>query len=145
MQVILRQDVKGIGRRGELHEVKDGYARNFLIARGLAKPATPEHMAQYRRDQEHNLAEQRKTIEGLEANKNLLESKPMEITLKTGKHNEVFDSVNKQRIKEYCASLGIDIHQDNISLDHAIKEKGKHRIEIKLGKNIDAQLTIIVA
>jgi large subunit ribosomal protein L9 len=145
MKIILIQDLKNIGRKGELHEVKDGYARNFLIAKGLAKPATPEHLAKYFQAQERQQAQEQKNLETAQTHKTILEAKPMQVFLKTGENNQVFDSVNKQRIKEYCASFGLEIRQDDIDLDRPLKQPGEYEINLRLGRGIVARLKVVVS
>ena len=110
MQVILLKDVKDIGRKGELYEVKDGYARNFLIAKVMAKPATPENLNQYKQGQAKREADEQKLVAKLKQCQELVNSLIFEQTLKTDKTGKgVFDSVNKQSIKDFLAKHGIEI------------------------------------
>ena len=145
MKIILFQDVKGIGKKGELKEVKDGYGKNFLIAKGLAKPATPEHMAKYHQDQAHHAAQVQKQTTNIESHKTKIASLIMEAILKTDKNGKgVFDSVNKQSIKEFLANLGIEVAPEHILLEKPIKEIGNHVVLINLGQGIEASLKILV-
>ncbi len=145
MLVILKEDVKGSGKAGEVVKVADGYARNKLIPQGLAIEATKGNMK--------NLEKQRAEIEKKrEEDTNLaneLKVKLEEITLKikgnTGGGTKLFGSITSQEIADVLkADFDIDIDKRKILLDSPIKQLGEYSIDIKLYSEISATIKVLV-
>lgn len=145
MKVILLSEVKPLGKRGEVVDVAEGYARNFLLPRQLAAVASKGALtvlAEQRRAQEKR-AEQ--TLAEAKTLAELLESKPVAVRAKCGESGRLFGTVTSSQIAdaiEQTFSVNIDRHK--IDLKSAIKTLGSYPVEIKLGRNIVAKATVDV-
>ena len=145
MKVILKQDVKGQGKKGELVNVSDGYARNFLFPRGLAVEADAQAMndlknreeaAKYRDDMEKKSAQ---------AAAGLLTGKTLKLTAKAGQGGRLFGSVTTKEVaEELKQQFGLDIEKRKIAMAD-IKAYGSYEAEIKFSHGITAKLTVIVS
>ena len=146
MKVVLLQDVKGSGKKGELVEVSDGYARNFLLPRKLAKEANAQAMNELKNAE----SSRQFKIETDKANANSakakLEDKTIKITAKAGKNNKLFGSVTAKEISaEIKKQLGIDVDKRKITLDTDKKAFGTYNCEVKLYQGIIAKLKVQVS
>jgi large subunit ribosomal protein L9 len=144
MKVLLKQDVAKIGKKGELLEVKEGYARNFLIPNGLAIEATGGTMKQY--DEEKKAAERRKAKEKEESLALAAKLKGLTITLrhKAGDEGRLFGSITAAEIAEALQQKGFDIDKKKIVLDDHIRLVGDHSVKIKLHHDVTAELAVSV-
>lgn len=146
MKVILLADVREIGgKKHEIKEVSDGYARNFLLARGLAKLATPAALRELAKMKEQSAKEDADLIKRLREIARLMNDRHIEFRLKTDAKGNVFGSVTKEMIlKELRASGLISTERPEIHLSHPIKQIGDHLVEVNLKKGIAAQLKVFV-
>jgi large subunit ribosomal protein L9 len=144
MKVLLIKDVKNVGKAGEIKEVKDGYGRNFLVAKGFAKVATPEVVKQWKKEQEAKAIQEAKEIERLTKEKEQLESSKIvikKLKAPAGIRGSVTNSDIAKAIQE---QLGIDIDKKHIALKKPIKTAGVHNVDIKLGHSIHALVKVDV-
>jgi len=144
MKVLLIKDVKSLGKKGEIKEVKDGYGQNFLIAKGFAKLATPDVVANWKAEQERIAKELKEEIERFNKEKKILEDSKITITKKlapVGIQGSVKKEDIAQAIKE---QLKIDIDKKHIELKKPIKSTGVFTIDIKLGHGIHASVKLEV-
>lgn len=144
MKIYLLKDVVGLGQKGDIKEVSTGYARNYLIPKGLAQPATKQLIQKALKEQERR---KQKELQEQEEAKNLaaqLKKMILEIPLKFGeKGKDAFDSVNKKRILEELQNKGINnIKLDQIILEKPLKQEGLYEIKIVLHPQIEANLKI---
>lgn len=140
MKVLLVKDVKSLGKAGEIKEVKDGYGKNFLVAKGFAKVATDEVIEEWKREQERKRAEEAAELERIGRLKERLESKTLVVSKKLGANGSLFGAVTNHDIAEALKKDGIDIDKKLIHLDHAIKATGIYEADVKLGHGIHAKL-----
>ena len=138
MEIILKQDVARLGSKNDLVTVKDGYANNFLIPRGLATLATESAkkvLAENKRQQAHK--EERLRNEAIELAKQI-ENKEIKIGAKTSSTGKIFGSVNNIQIAEALAKKGIEVDRKQITIQNeaGIKEIGKYKADIKLYKDV---------
>ena len=142
MKVFLIKDVKSLGKKGEIKEVKDGYGQNFLIAKGMAKLATPTIVANWKAEQERIAKELSDTLARLAKEKVELESNKLVITKKLAPAG-IQGSVGKDDIaKAVKAQLGIEIDKKIVELKRALKTVGEHKVDIKLGHGIHATVVV---
>lgn len=142
MKVIFIKDVKGQGKKGEIKEVKDGYAKNFLIKNGYAVQETKESLKALERDNKRK--EQEDETKKAEANKlkKEIEKEKLSFTIKTGEGDKVFGSISVKQIKEKLEKYNLDKKQ--LIIKNPISSLGFHEIEINLYKDITAKLKIEV-
>lgn len=144
MKVIFIKDLKKQGKKGEIKEVKDGYAENYLIKNKYAIKATEENM---KKMESENKKEEKRHIENLEKAKEMkkiLEKEILEFKVNTGNNDKVFGSVTSKQIKENLTKKGYKIDKKQIQLDYAISTLGFHYIDINLEKDVTAKLKIHV-
>ncbi len=144
MKVILKQDIKDIGMGGEIVTVKDGYARNFLIPKGMVSPATTRNVDRVKHDQEvisNHLKKVRGTAAGLAERINNVSCT---IAKRVGENERLFGSVTSKDIEEALREEGIVINRRKIDMEGPIKELGVFDIPIKLHADIKAQLKLWV-
>ncbi len=143
MKILLVKDVKSLGRAGEIKEVKEGYGRNFLIAKGLAKLATKDVIKEWEEEQKRKEEELKLEIYELNKEKEVLENLKIVIQKPIGENGHLYGSVTKDEIAEALKEHKIDIDKRKIDTK-TIKEVGEHIVEIKLGHGIHAKLQIEV-
>lgn len=145
MKVILTQDVRGQGKRGQMIDVSDGYARNFLLPRKLAQEATADNINTMRMNDKATQERQAKErAEALEL-RNRMKDMTVVVTAKGGGAGRLFGSVTNTEVSEALAKqAGIQLDKRKIILDEPIKSVGVYTVKCKLGYEINAELKIEV-
>ena len=140
MKVILLEDVKSLGKKGDLVNVSDGYARNMLLPKKKGVEATPANL--------NTLKLQNKHAEALAAAKELkeqIEKKSVSLRIRTGEGGRVFGSISAKEIAEAAKDqLGYDIDKKKISMDGPLKELGTTKVDVRLHPQVIAKLAINV-
>ena len=145
MKVILLQDVRSIGRKNEIKEVSDGYARNFLFKNSLAKPAKPTSVKQLENLKSKLDAEEAEFKKHLGEVAKKMKEVSLEFTLKTDDAGSVFGSITKEMIlKSLREHHLVGKERVDIALDHPLKVFGEHKIPVDLKKGITAEIKIIL-
>jgi large subunit ribosomal protein L9 len=145
MKVLLIKDVKSLGKKGEVKEVKDGYGKNFLIGKGFAKHATPEILAQHKADEAQAAADLEAEIALQKENAKKLEKCEIIITKKMGTNGHLFGAITKEEVaQELEEQHGIIIDKKHIVDKISIKTVGEHDLDLKLGHGIHAVLHVDV-
>ncbi len=145
MEVILKTDVKGLGKKGEKVKASDGYARNYLFPKGLAVEANAQSLTEMRNREQSNQHKIDMDIAAANESKAKLEGKSVEIKAKGGSNGRLFGSVTSKDVSSAINDqYGIAIDKRKISMDD-IKAFGGYEIEIKLYQNISAKMTVIVS
>jgi len=145
MKVLLIKDVKDLGKKGEIKEVKDGYGQNFLIGKGFALLATNEVMRKYESDQRKKAAAEAEEIANLKAIEKKLGELKLTVKRKLGANRSLFGAVTKEEIAhELKEQHKIEIDKKTVELEHAIKTTGNFDVSIKLGHGIHATLALII-
>ena len=142
MKVILTQDVRGQGKRGQMIEVSDGYARNFLLPRKLAQEATADNVNTMKMNDK--AAQERQAKERAEALeiRNRMKDMTVVVTAKGGGAGRLFGSVTNQEIADALAKTGIKLDKRKITIAEPIKNVGTYTVTCKLGYEISAPLTV---
>ena len=146
MKVILLQDVKGQGKKGQLIEASDGYARNFLLPRKLATAATAENLNTMKQQEKARLAQEAaERAAALEMAEKLKEC-TVKIAAKAGNGGKLFGSVTSKEISDALkAQFGLDIAKTKLVLPDPIKAFGGYQVKCKLGYEISGTLNVVVA
>ncbi|MEN4052247.1 50S ribosomal protein L9 [Sulfurimonas sp. NWX79] len=145
MKVLLIQDVKSLGKAGEVKEVKPGYGQNFLIKKGFAKPATPEIIAEHEAELKRKAEEEAAEIARLNELAQKLDKLEIIITKKLGQNGHLFGAVTKDEIAHALQEQhSIEIDKKHITEKTAIKTVGEHDVDLKLGHGIHATLHVDV-
>ncbi|KKU19092.1 50S ribosomal protein L9 [Candidatus Gottesmanbacteria bacterium RIFCSPLOWO2_01_FULL_48_11] len=143
MQILLLEDVKGLGRRGEVKNASNGYARNYLIPKGLAKAATRKESQSVEKQTQEKSAkdtELRKTLEDL---RKRTEENPVPVLIEVGKRGEIFHSVKASDIQEAFKLYDPTIAgQGEVEIKKPIKGMGRHTISLNLGGGVRDTFTI---
>ncbi len=144
MKVVLKQDVKGLGKKGELVNASDGYARNFLFPKNLAVEANAQNMSELKnREQAEKYRIATETAEA-KANAEKMSGKTIKLTAKAGANGKLFGSVTTKELSEKITEeFGIKVDKKKISCDD-IKQFGTYEFEVKLYTGISAKLFVMV-
>jgi large subunit ribosomal protein L9 len=145
VKVVLRADVTGIGKRGDIVEVSDGYARNYLVPKGQAMRATPGVTAQAAAMRKARDVQDAKQREGAEAIARQLVSTPIRIPARAGAEGRLFGSVTAADVAEAVADQsGVELDRRRLVLDEPIKALGTHEITVKLHPEVEFHLAVEV-
>ena len=142
MKVIFTKDLRGQGKRGEIKEVKDGYAKNFLIKNGYASQLNESTLGKYNREVEKEQQKDEQLRKEAKDLKEKLEKIELVFAVKTGKDDRVFGSVSPKQIKDELDKKGYVIDKKQVELDHSVSNLGYHDIKINLYKEIFAKIKI---
>ncbi|RXJ70003.1 50S ribosomal protein L9 [Halarcobacter ebronensis] len=143
MKVLLIKDVKGTGKAGEVKEVKDGYGKNFLIAKGFALHATQEVLDNYKEEQRIKAEQEAKEIAQAKELAQKLDSTKLTISHKVGANGHLIGSVTSKEISEALQEqFGIEVDKKAITLKDKIKSVGIVEVDCKLGHSVHANLKV---
>ncbi len=144
MDVILKADVKGLGKKGEKVKASDGYARNFLFPKGLAVEANAQSLTELRNREQSNQHKIDVEVANANESKARLQGKIVKMTAKAGNNGKLFGSVTSKEVAaEIEKQFKVKVDKRKISMDD-IKNFGSYKIEVKLYTNIVAEMTVMV-
>jgi large subunit ribosomal protein L9 len=144
IEVILREDIKTLGRAGELVRVKPGYARNYLLPQGLAYEATEgnrKRIAAETRARANRSQAERTDAERVAAT---LSGLTLPISGKAGEEGKLFGSITSQDITDALARAGYQVDKRRIELEHPIKTVGEHKVGVRLHPEVNAEVRVFV-
>ena len=145
MKVILLQDVKALGKKGQIVEVNTGYARNFVLPKKLGVEATAKNLNDLKLSQAHDEKVAAENLADAQALAAKLKESSVTTTMKVGENGKTFGSVSSKEIAELIKSqLGFDIEKKKIQVKDPIKALGNYIISIRLHPEVTAQLTVRV-
>ena len=145
MKVILLEDVKAQGKKGQIINVSDGYAKNFLFPKNLATPATSEKLNTLNSQKEAVKRELDKEREEKQKFANIIKDTVLEISIKAGENGKIFGSVTTKEISDAFAAKSIAIDRKAIVLKNPIKTVGSYKVQVKLYQGINPEFTINVS
>lgn len=140
MQVIFIKELSGVARKGEIKDFNDGYARNFLIARGYAQPATAQLIRKLQNEQSQDQAKQKKIREHNLQMRSELDKRIFTIAVKVGDNDHIFGSVRDKDVQLVIqGKTGFNIDKNHITVPKQIKTLGEYVVQVKLMPDIIAQ------
>jgi len=145
VKVILRADLKGVGKAGMITDVSDGYARNYLLPRGLAQEATQGNLQQAAARKASEVRRDEKLVAEAHELAARLTSSPAIVKAKAGERGKIFGAVTNAQIADALrTTLGVDIDRHKIELSEPIKTTGDHLCVVRLAQGVTAKITVRV-
>ena len=144
MKVILTDDVKNLGHRGSIVTVADGYARNFLLPKALAYPATDGNVKRLEQEKHRYDARVAKEKEGASSVAQTLEGMTVVVKKKAGEHDALYGSVTSSELADAIAAKGVTVDKRRIEIEEPIKRLGKHTVHVKLHRDVTVGITVEV-
>jgi len=144
MKVILLQDIENLGKRYDVKDVKDGYARNLLLPKGLVKIANEEAMLWLKAQKAKEEEKAEGVLKKAQELASRVDGQEVIVMVKVGEEGQLFESVNAQKIFEELKKMGLEIKKSQIELKEPIKELGEYPIKIKFEHNLEPEITVIV-
>ncbi len=143
MKVILKSDVKSLGKKGDLVEVADGYGQNFLIPRGLAAPATEGAVNRRKKELADERSKRAREVEQAQQLGATLSSKPLRIPVKVGSEGKLFGSVTAADLVAAAKStFEVNLDKKKIDLPKPLRTVGEHKVKVRLLKGVTAELQV---
>ena len=145
MKVILQQDVRGQGKKGQMIEVAEGYARNFLLPRKLAGPGTADAVNTMKLKEKAKKAEDARLKAEAEAIVEKLKNSPVKVTARAGANGKLFGAVTSKEVSDALqAQYGIELAKQKIVMDEPIKAYGSYELKAKLGYEVSGTVYVMV-
>ena len=142
MEVIFIKDLKNQGKKGQIKNVKDGYAENFLIKKGYAVMKTKENLAKLEHEQKNKAAQDAANKQQAETLKKELDKLVIEFKVKTGEGDKVFGSISVKQIKDELQNKNFKVDKSQIDITTSIASLGFHNVDIKLYPGIIATIKV---
>lgn len=144
MKIVLLEDVEKVGKKGEIKEIADGYARNFLIPNKLAILASKAALAKLEEQQKIESQKSEEELTKFQGVATQLDGFELEIPVKLGEQGKLFGAITSIKIVEKLKENNFEITKEQIKLEEPIKEIGEHEVLIELPHNLEAKIKIIV-
>jgi large subunit ribosomal protein L9 len=144
MEVILREDVEKVGARGSIVKVADGYARNYLLPKRLAVPATDANKKIIEQEREAYLRREAKLKTDAEGLAQLMQNVTVTLRHRAGENNHLFGSVTAKDIAEALEAQKFHIDRRKIQLDEPIRTVGEHKVPLRLHRDVTVEITVNV-
>ena len=145
MEVILREDVQKLGRRGDVVKVAEGYGRNYLLPRGLAMAVTDSNKAMIEKEKKAHVARLAKEKAEFETLAQRIASLRFIAPRKVGENDALYGSVTSGDVAEFLKGKGLEIDKRKVQLEEPIKKLGEHEVKIKLHAEVAAALRLLVS
>ncbi len=144
MKVILIQDVENLGKKYEIKYVKNGYARNFLIPKGLAIPATKDKIAWAQEQLKKQVQEAEERLKEVQKIAEKLDGQEIMFDVRVGEKDQLYESITQTKIAKKLKEMGFEVSKNQIKLENPIKEIGEYQIKIALEEGLEPEVTVIV-
>lgn len=144
MQIILLKEMENLGDVGDLVDVKDGYARNFLVPRGFAIKATKASIARIEEEREHLVAAAARELDRATALAGDIEGQSLNFPVKAGEDGRLFGSVSSADIAAALADKGVEVDRRDIQLAEPIKQLGTYKVPVRLSAEVQPEVTVWV-
>ena len=145
MKVVLLQDVKNKGKKGDIVNVNDGYAMNFLISKGLAVAASASAVNETNQKKAAEIARKEKEFAAAQALAERLNMATVTLYVKCGESGKLFGSVTSKEIAEELKKQGFDVDKKNVLLEEPIRKLGRVTVELKLYPGVRTKINVVVA
>ena len=144
MKVILMTDVPALGHRGETRDVANGYARNFLLPRKLAVPATPANLKNVEHLKRQRAKEDHRALEAAKAAAERIEALTLSVTARASDDGRLYGSVSQQDVVEFLERHKLPLEKRRVLLEEPIKALGEYKVPVRLHGDVTAALTVSV-
>ncbi|HOX30609.1 MAG TPA: 50S ribosomal protein L9 [Candidatus Paceibacterota bacterium] len=145
MRVILLKDIENLGKQYETKDVADGYANNFLLPKGLAKQATKNAVIWAKTQLEISAKKTEAELKVIQQEASNIDGQEITLQVKVGDKDQLFESINEQKICDKLKEAGFQIDKKQIALEEPIKKLGEFPVKIKFGHNLEAEIKVIVS
>jgi len=145
MKVILLKDVEELGRKGDVKNVADGYARNFLFAKNLAKPATRQALKELEAEKELEAQIAEQELKKIEEIVSQIDGIELEIVEKMDETGKLYGAINEVKISKIIKDKGFDIKKNQIKIPQPVKAVGEYPVTITFDHGLEAEIKIIIA
>ncbi|MBI4123151.1 MAG: 50S ribosomal protein L9 [Parcubacteria group bacterium] len=145
MKVILLQDVKNLGKKYEVKDVADGYARNLLFPKNVVREATPETLEWLAMQKEILAAKAEESLKHIQDTASSLDGLEVVIAVKVGDSGQLFENITSQKIAERLKEMGFEVKKNQVQLEVPIKELGEFPVKVRLDHNLEAELRVIIS
>jgi len=144
MRVILIKDIEKLGRKYEVKEISSGYARNYLIPKKLAVPATDKLLkwAETKREEQEKKAEEK--LKKISSSVLEIDGLEVEILVKVGEEKQLFEKINQQKISDALKELGYNVKKTQIELEEPLQEIGEFPVKLKFPDKLEAEIKVII-
>ena len=144
MKVILIDEIRGLGTRGDVVNVKDGYARNYLLPKNLAREATPGNLKAVEQERKKWALLSQKEKETASKAAEVVKGTKVVVQKRVGENGQLFGSVTANEIADALMAKGLEVDKRRIELAHPIKSLGTHDVEVRLHRDVSAQIQVEV-
>lgn len=145
MEVILLQDVKTLGKKGEIVKINDGYARNFVLPKKLGVEANAKNLNDLKLEKARQAKQEAEELAAAKELAAKIEEQAVKLTIKTGDGGRVFGAVSSKEISAAAKEqLGLDIDKKKMKLEESIKTLGTYEVPVKLHREVTAKLKVVV-
>ncbi|HHX75454.1 MAG TPA: 50S ribosomal protein L9 [Firmicutes bacterium] len=144
MKVILLSDVKALGKKGDIKEVAEGYARNFLLPKGLAVEATGGHLKEHQRRQQQNREKAAQKLAAAQKTAEKMTGLQVEIAVRVGESGRLFGSVTSADVADALNKKGFTVDKRKLELPETIKSTGVYPVRVKLHPEVEVNLELVV-
>ncbi len=142
MRIILLKDVEKLGKKGEAKEVAGGYARNFLIPKKLAKPATKKALEKLERERQVAAQKAEKELKQIQEQVSKIDRQEIEIPVKIKKNEEIYGSITPRKISQALKKKGFKVKKHQIKLKESIKELGEYPVTVSFAHGLEAEIKV---
>jgi large subunit ribosomal protein L9 len=145
MKVVLLQDIDKVGKKFEIKEVADGFAKNHLFPKKMAQIATENALAWAETQREIAAKTIEKELQEMQAKASSIDGQEIAINVSVGEQNQLFESITAQKIADKLKEIGFELDKKQISLEGPIKELGEYPVKINFPHNLEAEIKVTIA
>lgn len=145
MKVVLLQDIDKVGKKFEIKEVADGFAKNHLFPKKMAQIATENALAWAETQREIAAKTIEKELQEMQAKASSIDGQEIAINVSVGEQNQLFESITAQKIADKLKEIGFELDKKQISLEEPIKELGEYPVKINFPHNLEAEIKVTIA